>query len=381
MEFWVDKAVLEKLYTPLLHLLRNAFDHGIEGPETRLQQGKAEWGRIEIRAYHQGNTTVIEVRDDGRGLDLQKIGRRAVEVGLLSDAQLAVTDKKQLAEFIFSPGFSTASQVSELSGRGVGLDVVRSQLKSLKGTISVTPFPGQGTTFTLRLPLTLTIAKLLISLVGSTALAIPSDSIEEIVIPKADHVKRSGNQRLLYWQNELVPVYAVADLLDHAYPLPETLPSKALSAVPTPQNWALPMLVMRQDHTVFALEIERLVTEQELVIKPFSAVIPSPSYTYGCTILGDGALVPVIDGAALVDYALGQSSSAALTTIASEADASSILSEQSTPILDGAAAKKTLQGLSQMSTILVVDDSAALRRTLALTLQKDRIHCFAGARW
>ncbi|MDJ0702433.1 MAG: response regulator [Leptolyngbyaceae cyanobacterium MO_188.B28] len=370
----VDKAVLEKLYTPLLHLLRNAFDHGVEGPETRVQQGKAEWGQIEISAYHQSNTTVIEVRDDGRGLDLEKIGRRAVTLGLLSDAQLAIIDKKQLAELIFSPGFSTASQVSELSGRGVGLDVVRSQLKSLKGTICVTPFPGQGTTFTLRLPLTLTIAKLLICLIGSTALAIPSDSISEIVIPKADQIKRSGSQRLLYWQDELVPVYAVADLLDQTYPLPETLPSKSLSAVPTPQNWASPILVIRQEQTVFALEIERLVTEQELVIKPFSTVIVSPSYTYGCTILGDGSLVPVIDGAALLDFALGSPSSPSLNAIAPGEEGPLLVVEHSQPILEGETPKESPKGFFQTSTILVVDDSAALRRTLALTLQKAGYH-------
>ena len=366
----VDKAVLEKLYTPLLHLLRNAFDHGIEDPETRLRQGKSEQGQIEIRAYHQGNTTVIEVRDDGQGLDLGKIGRRAVELGLLSADQLTVADKKQLTELIFSPGFSTAPQVSELSGRGVGLDAVRSQLRSLKGTLSVTPFPGQGTTFTLRLPLTLTVAKLLISFIGSTALAIPSDSIEEIVIPKAGQIKQSGNQRLLYWQNQLVPVYPMAELQDHAYPQPETLPSKALSSVPSPRNWALPMLIMRQDQTIFALEIERLVTEQELVIKPFGAVIASPSYTYGCTILGDGSLVPVIDGAALVEYVMGQSSTATLTT-APEADLPITRSADSEPIAAGGMGQ-TMQPLppSQTLTILVVDDSAALRRTLALTLQR-----------
>ena len=366
----VDKAVLEKLYTPLLHLLRNAFDHGIEDPETRLRQGKSEQGQIEIRAYHQGNTTVIEVRDDGQGLDLGKIGRRAVELGLLSADQLTVADKKQLTELIFSPGFSTAPQVSELSGRGVGLDAVRSQLRSLKGTLSVTPFPGQGTTFTLRLPLTLTVAKLLISFIGSTALAIPSDSIEEIVIPKAGQIKQSGNQRLLYWQNQLVPVYPMAELLDHAYPLPETLPSKALSSVPTPRNWALPMLIMRQDQTIFALEIERLVTEQELVIKPFGAVIASPSYTYGCTILGDGSLVPVIDGVALVEYVMGQSSTATITT-APEADLPITRSADSEAIAAGGMGQ-TMQPLppSQTLTILVVDDSAALRRTLALTLQR-----------
>ncbi|HEY9708866.1 MAG TPA: chemotaxis protein CheA, partial [Oculatellaceae cyanobacterium] len=290
----VDKAVLEKLYDPLLHLLRNAFDHGIEFPELRRQRGKHEEGQIEIRAYHRGSQTIIEVSDDGQGLNTERIGRRAVELGLLSAEQLAVIPHNQLVEFVFEPGFSTASHVSELSGRGVGLDVVRSQLRSLKGTITVTSSPGKGTTFTLRLPLTLSVAKLLVCFVGSSALALPSDSIEEIVIPKSDQIKKSGTQQFLHWRGQIVPTYKLADFLSYACPMPETSPSKALISVPSPKDWALPMLVLKQGQEFFALEIDRLVTEQELVIKPFGEAIAPPSCTYGCTILGDGSLIPVI---------------------------------------------------------------------------------------
>ena len=352
----VDKAILEKLYDPLVHLLRNAFDHGIESPELRRQQGKPEEGKIEIRAYYQGNQTIIEMKDDGAGLNLEKIGRRAIKLGLLSSEQLAVTPKEHLLDAIFEPGFSTASQVSELSGRGIGLDVVRSQLRSLKGTVAVTSSPGQGTTFTLRLPLTLTISKLLVCLMGSAAFALPSDSIEEIIIPQADQIKQSGKQRFLHWRQQIIPVYPLLDLLDYRCPLSETLPSKALVAVPSPEDWALPLLLLRRGQQVFALEVERLVTEQELVIKPFGAAIAPPNYTYGCTILGDGSLIPVINGAILVEQFLEPSAAATRTMTGSRAAGQS--DSQTTPITAG------------VPTVLVVDDSAALRRTLALTLQK-----------
>ncbi|MEQ9372525.1 MAG: hybrid sensor histidine kinase/response regulator [Coleofasciculus chthonoplastes F3-SA18-01] len=359
----VDKAALEKLYDPLMHLLRNAFDHGIELPEVRRQQGKPEVGQIEIRAYHQGSQTIIEVKDDGQGLNIKRIGQQAIDMGLVSPEQLTTLTPNRLFEFLFEPGFSTAEQVSELSGRGVGLDVVRSQMRSLKGTISVHSSPGVGTTFTLRLPLTLTIGKLLVCFVGSTALALPSDSVEEIVIPKGNQVKTTGEQRFLRWRGQIVPTYRLTDLLDYTCPLPETCPSQALVSVPSPTNWALPMLVLRQDQYVLALEIDRLVTEQELVIKPFGSAIAPPSFTYGCTILGDGSLIPVIDGAVLMDQLLGQSSQSISIT-------SSNRTLVSIPESRSAHNNETKAQTAKAPTVLVVDDAVALRRTLALTLER-----------
>ncbi|MGF1481796.1 MAG: response regulator [Cyanophyceae cyanobacterium] len=353
-EVLVDKAALEKLYDPLLHLLRNAFDHGIESPERRQQQGKSETGIIEIRAYHQSNQTIIEVKDDGQGLNLEKIGRRAVERGLLSPEERAIASSSQLLDLIFEPGFSTADQVSEISGRGVGLDVVRSQLRALKGTINVTSAPGQGTTFTLRLPLTLTVSKLLVCLFGSTPFAIPSDSIEDLLIPQPEQLKFSGSQRFLHWQGEIIPIYPMAELLEYRCPLPETTLSKAFETVASPQEWAAPLLLLRRGQQVSGLEVSRLVVEQELVIKSFGPAMSSPSYTYGCTILGDGTLIPVIDGAALLDTVLRSDAS---TTIAA--------SSQAQRAQSAATASR-----HRANTVLVVDDSAALRRTLALTLQK-----------
>ena len=364
----VDKAVLEKLFDPLLHLIRNAFDHGIESSEIRRSLRKSEQGQIEIKAYHRGSQTVIEVKDDGQGLNLERISRRAVELGLVLDEQLATIPTSRLFNLIFEPGFSTASEVSQLSGRGVGLDVVRSQLRSLKGTIGVSSETGVGTTFTLRLPLTLTIAKLLVCFSGSTALALPSDSIEEIVIPKPEQIKYSGSQQFLHWRGEIVPTYRLTELLEYACPLPDTAPSRALLAVPTPESWASPMLVLRQEQTFLALEVDRLVTEQELVIKPFGSAIAPPSSTYGCTILGDGSVIPVIDATVLLDQLLAQSAAATATTTGLNQQA--IMMESAAP--GSASLSNSLPPSTTIKTptVLVVDDAVALRRTLALSLER-----------
>ncbi|GAB4191777.1 MAG: hypothetical protein Fur006_35340 [Coleofasciculaceae cyanobacterium] len=364
----VDKAVLEKLFDPLLHLIRNAFDHGIEFPDIRRERRKSEQGLIEIRAYHRGSQTIIEVKDDGQGLNLERIRQRALELGLLSAEQVATIPTNRLFNLIFEPGFSTAIEVSELSGRGVGLDVVRSQLRSLKGTITVSSEPGVGTAFTLRLPLTLTIAKLLVCFSGSTALALPSDSIEEIVIPKTDQIKQSGTQQFLHWRGEIVPTYRLSELLDYACPLPETSPSRALLAVPTPASWAPPMLIVRQEQNFLALEVDRLVTEQELVIKPFGSSIAPPSSTYGCTILGDGSVIPVIDAAVLLDQLLARTAAATATTTTLTLPAIA-----STPALqENALLNKNPSSMHTVKapTVLVVDDAVALRRTLALSLER-----------
>ncbi|MGB3495543.1 MAG: response regulator [Elainellaceae cyanobacterium] len=364
----VDRAVLEKLYDPLLHLLRNAFDHGIESPHHRQELGKPAQGTIEIRAYHQGNKTMIEIRDDGAGLNLQNIQRKALEKGLISADILANATPSQIFELIFEPGFSTAQKVSEISGRGVGLDIVRSRLRALQGSVMVTSLPGKGTTFTLCLPLTLTIAKLLVCSVGSTAIALPSDSIEEIVVPKGNQVRQSANQRFLSWREQIVPVHPLSSLMEYNCPVQETSLSRALAAAPMPREWALPLLVLRREQDFVALEINRLVTEQELVIKPFSKAIAPPGYAYGCTILGDGTLLPVIDGYVLIDQVLGKRNVSTQTTqftpdFSKPIDL--IVSDSQSPP-ESSKKFKTLE----TPQILVVDDAATLRRTLALTLQR-----------
>ncbi|MGD1948739.1 MAG: response regulator [Leptolyngbyaceae cyanobacterium] len=336
----VDRVMLEKLYDPLLHLLRNAFDHGIEDRDQRRTMGKPEQGTIEIRAYHQGNYTVIDINDDGQGLDSSKIAQRAIEAQLLLPEQIADMSKQQIQELIFEPGFSTASKVTELSGRGVGLDIVRENLQAFNGKLSLTTHQNKGTQFSLKVPLTLTLTKLVVGSVDNVAIAINSDSIEEILKPVNNQLKQSGGQHFLHWREQLVPVYKVAELLGYQCQFPTQLP-KELQLSKIVRNTQKTMLVIQQGQKLLALELDQVVTEQELVIKPMGKAIAAPNYINGCTILADGSLVPVIDGAALVKFEVGASK----------------------PI-------RTYPQHGHPPTLMIIDDSSALRRTLALTLRK-----------
>jgi two-component system, chemotaxis family, sensor histidine kinase and response regulator PixL len=363
----VDKAVLEKLYDPLLHLLRNGFDHGIELPDVRKSAGKPERGSIHISAYYQGNQTIIEIKDDGKGIDYQRIAKKAIQKGLISPEEIALTSKEKLLDLIFEPGFSTASKVSELSGRGVGLNVVRSQLRALKGTVTVNSNAGLGTSFILRLPLTMTVSKLLVCSTGMSAIALPSDSIEEILIPTKEQIKMTGERRFVHWRDRLVPIDSVSELLSYNYPIPDNILTNAFDTVASPEDWQPPLLLLEQGQRYYALEVERLIVEQELIIKPFGAAIAPPDYTYGCTILGDGTLLPVVNGVALIEsHSKGSNSKLAKKS-------SSNLQVWVVPSEDGSDRSEYINPNQTLitSTILVVDDSAALRRTLALTLEKN----------
>lgn len=361
----VDKAVLEKLFDPLLHLLRNAFDHGIEDPQMRTHQGKSTTGTIEIQAYYQGNQTVIEVKDDGQGLDLARITQKGIERGLISPQEAASVPQERLFELIFEPGFSTASQVSELSGRGVGMNIVRSQVEILKGKIGVTSIPGKGSTFILRLPLTLTIAKLLICSLGLTAFAIPADSIEEIIIPTAEQIKLTNGQQFLFLKGKLIPIYALPKILSYNCPIPDTdSSSKTFKTIAPPEDWAAPLLLLRRGQQLFALEVVSLLSEQELVIKPYGKAIAPPRYSYGCTILSDGSLIPAFDGSALIGMILGEEQHPIITSSYTSA-------VQLDPVAPNIIATAATDQLTSVKTIMIVDDSTALRRTMALTLEKE----------
>ena len=381
----VDKAVLEKLSDPLLHLLRNGFDHGIESPEVRINNGKPSHGTIEIHAYYQGNQTVIEVKDDGKGLDVEKIVQKAIEKGLISASEVANASQERLYELIFEPGFSTASKVSEISGRGVGMNIVRSQIETLKGKITVTSSPGKGSIFTLRLPLTLTIAKLLVCSLGIAAFAIPSDSIEEIVIPTEEQVKISNHQKFFSLDGKLVPIYPLKEILEYNCPLANVeQTSKAFKTIASPEDWLAPLLLLRRGQQLFALEVVDLVSEQELVIKPYGKAIAAPHYSYGCTILGDGSLIPVFDGAVLIDTLLGEEvdSFALGVNLAPDLEDTVDVPLDSQPFETTCDRDLSLDKLADTpdnklttaktiaKTIMIIDDSTALRRTMALTLEK-----------
>jgi two-component system, chemotaxis family, sensor histidine kinase and response regulator PixL len=360
----VDKSILQSLYDPLVHLLRNAFDHGVETPATRIAQGKPEQATIEIKAYHRGNQTYIEVSDDGAGIDPEKIKAQIIDRGLLTAPEAHALSTNEIYEYLFTPGFSTAAQVSELSGRGVGLDAVQLQVRNLKGSLSLQSEVAQGTVFTMRLPLTLTIANLLIFSVQSYLLAIPVDALSAIVAAPKQQIRTLRGEKIFQYEDDLVPVYSSRMFLQH-YPIQQTLPEE-MKAIPLPQADRTPLLLMNVSGQLIALEVDHIMQEQELAIKAFSEVIPNPPHFYGCSILANGLLVPVLDAQALLDASIlgttAAGTTAAGTTVAGIPGINS--PEPISPNLPTPSLTPT------QSTVLVIDDSLTTRQTLALTLQK-----------
>ncbi len=352
----VDKAAIEKLLDPLVHLLRNAFDHGIDAPEIRKQYGKPERGLIEINAYHQGSQTVIEVRDDGRGIDLNRVKAKAISLGLIDLAEVVSPNiisgqssgENPIFDLLFYPGFSTTDQVTALSGRGMGLDIVKAQIQAIKGKISVQSEWERGTTFTLTIPLTLTIAQLMICQAGKAFYAFPADSIQRIVVPTPAQIKQQDLHRELHWHHLTIPIYNLADLLAYSNPLAERSISQTLkTAVNNPIDWLAPILLIRTGDRLVGIEIDRVISEQELTIKPFGKAITPPSYSYGCTILGDGSILPVLDAHTLI------------RTLIDRPNCS--LPQRS---------RIALESVNSSKLILVVDDSVTSRQSLCLTLEK-----------
>lgn len=383
----VDKAIAEKLYDPLLHLVRNAFDHGIEPPEVRKERGKPEQGIIEICAYHQGSQTIIEVRDDGQGLNLEKIHQKAIELGLIhpddkTRSYSSNPNESELLELMFSPGFSTAGKVSEISGRGMGLDIVRSQLLSLNGSVSVQSLPNQGTTFILKIPFSMTTDKLMLVQAGGAVYALLLDSIEKILIPSPEQIKEFEGKKVLHWNTgkdeRMVSLRQLSDLINYNGSLISggTSPNTAKNYDAVLKS--NPLLLLRQNQEVFGLEVDQIIGEQELVIRPLGNAITPPKYIYGCSTLANGTLILVIDSALLLQSGEMQATLdiMALPTAYSSPKQTfpSGLSFQTTPLLNPSAINKQLsQSLvanKSLKVILVVDDAISLRQTLSLTLQK-----------
>ncbi|NEO70560.1 response regulator [Moorena sp. SIO3H5] len=304
----VDKTIADHLYDALLHLVRNGFDHGIESSEVRQQKGKPAIGKIEIRAFYQGNRTIIEITDDGQGLDLEKIYNRAVETNLLSVEQLEALGQSphpnQLLDLLCQPGFSTVSQINELSGRGIGLDVVRSQLQRINGRVKVRSQPGLGTTFSLQIQEALRNARVLVVQANQGVYGFVGNDIEQILLPASEQIQMVSDQKILNWHhrgNEYsTPVYQLSSLLEYSSQQVSTLP--AWNPLLTKPQEINPVLLMATAEGWVGLEVEQVLEEQELVIKQLSNAIAYPPYVYGCSILADGRLTLVIDGTGLLNY-------------------------------------------------------------------------------
>ncbi|MGK7875483.1 MAG: response regulator [Xenococcaceae cyanobacterium] len=351
----IDRTILEALSDPMLHLLRNAFDHGIEDLATRKARGKPEKGTIEIIAGYRGNQTVITIRDDGAGINLDKIRSRVEEMGL-DEKDLAETRKHDLLELIFEPGFSTAEKVTNLSGRGVGMDVVRTNLRNVRGEIHVNTKPGLGTTFTITVPFTLSVVRVLLVESGGMLLAFPTNAVEEMLRLKPEMVLLSAGKEVLNWEGYMVPLIKLSKWLQfssfHHITEPDTVP---IINKPT-------VLMIAQGHDLIGIEVDRYWGEQEVTIRQVEGTIKMPPGFTGCTILGDGRVVPLVDAIALLHWINNdgsmQSPNQALQNPLVESDSEAM----NRPLLAQAPVLK--------KTVMVVDDSINVRRFLALTLEK-----------
>ena len=282
----LDRSILDKLEDPLIHLVRNALDHGIEPPEERVMRGKPEVGTIRLFAYHEGDHIIVGIQDDGRGIDPEKIKKKALEKGLITPEQAAQMSDKEAYELIFMPGFSTAEQVSDVSGRGVGMDVVASTIHSLRGSIEIESELGKGTTILLKLPLTVAIIRTLMIGVNNQVYAVPLHSVIEVVRYNESLVKDVGSFRSFMLREEVLPLFSLNELLE--------LPDSGQKHF---------VVIVKVGEKFIAVSIEDLLGEEEIVIKSLGELLSEIPGIAGATIAGDGRVVLILDlNSLLSDY-------------------------------------------------------------------------------
>lgn len=280
----LDKGILDALAEPLTHLVRNAVDHGIEAANDRIAAGKAARGTVSLNAYHQGTQVVLEVRDDGRGIDLELVREQAVRNGLLKAEEAQRISAQDLLNLIFEPGFSTALEVTEVSGRGVGMDVVRTVLDRLKGTIQISSVKGKGTTIQLRVPLTLASIQTLLFRVGGRLFAVPLSSVIEITRINEQEIHRVDQREVLRLREQILTVVRLNKLSRlHAVEAPDAKKKKNF------------VVVIGQAEKRFGLIVDSMVGEEELVIKALPREIVSSDLVSGASILGDGTVVLILN--------------------------------------------------------------------------------------
>lgn len=284
----LDKNIIEQIGDPLLHLVRNSGDHGIETVEERQAVGKAPQGNVWLRAYNRGKYVIIEVEDDGRGMNPEKLKGKAVEKGFITDKDAAEMSDEQAFQLIFLPGFSMAKNVTEISGRGVGMDVVRSNITALQGTIKITSHLGTGSKITMQLPLTLMVSRGLVVEVQHQLLVMPLDNVFETVKVPANQLVQRRGQRMLYHRGEVLGVVSLAELLK--MPVCE-LPDY------------LPVVIVTDGQSKVAMIVDKLLNEQDILVKPLPEYLSAINGMGGATIMGDGKVALVLNPLELVQLA------------------------------------------------------------------------------
>lgn len=347
----IDKMILDHLTNPLTHMLNNAIAHGIETPEMRQKAGKPPTGYITISALYQGNQIVISVGDDGAGIDPERVKAKAVQMGMMTPEQAKSISRMQVYDLLFQPGFSIKDKADEISGRGVGMDVVRSEISEIRGTVSTDSSIGKGTTFTIRLPVTLSICKALCCVSDKARIAFPMDGVEDTLdIPVKSIHQHPDGQTYIYWRDQLLPFRPLKELLKINRQL-----SRGNVYGGSRDDDMVSVVVLRAGNTLIALQIDLVLSEQEIVIKQFEPPAPKPLGVAGATILGDGRIMPIADVLEIVDIFQGR---------ISQSDPENVSEQPEIPQVPQVK-EETID-----PTVLIVDDSITVRELLSMTFQK-----------
>lgn len=282
----LDRTVIDEIGDPIMHLLRNSADHGLETTEVRRERGKNEVGSIFLDAYQEGNNVVIEVRDDGNGIDVENVKRKAIEKGTITEEQADVMSDKEIVDLLFRPSFSTADKVTDVSGRGVGLDVVKSKIEALGGDVEVKTVYGQGSTFSIRLPLTLAIIQALMVKVGAEKYAISLGSIQTIEDIPVSEIKYVHAKEVIHLRGNVIPLIRLRNLLEVPGDFDES------------EN--ITVVIVSKGDKQAGLVVDSLIGQMEIVIKALGKYIHINRMISGATILGDGSVALIIDANTLV---------------------------------------------------------------------------------
>jgi chemotaxis protein histidine kinase CheA/ActR/RegA family two-component response regulator len=343
----IDKMILEQLYDPMTHLVNNAIAHGIETPDIRQATDKDASGRIMIRAFHQGNQTIISISDDGAGIDSERVKAKAIERGLITAAQAETLSQVEVYDLLFQPGFSTRDQADDFAGRGVGMDVVRTALNEIRGDVITDSVLGKGTTFTIRLPLTLSISKALCCVSSLTRIAFPMDGVEDVLDIPSDQVQTDETGApCVKWREGLLPFKPLNELLRFNRQL-----GRGTIYGTNSQEDVVSIIVLRSANNIVAVQVDQVLGEQEIVIKQLEGPAPKPTGIAGATIQGDGRVMAIADVLELIDIGMGRVRRDMSTLVWAE------------PAMEPVPAKTE-------PMVLIVDDSITVRELLSMTFNK-----------
>jgi len=296
----LDKTLLEAIRDPLTHLIRNSVDHGIEMPDFRKSKGKIEEGKITIRSYHEGGQVSIEIKDDGNGIDSQKVLAKAIQKGIVSADQGKTMSNRQIQNIIFMPGFSTADQVTNISGRGVGMDVVKSNIEKIGGTVDIISNLGEGTTFKLKIPLTLAIVPALVIQDCGETFAIPQISLVELVRLDSNNennrIEKLYDSEFFRLRGDLIPIFRLNETLKLSANKIENVENQFKDEI-------VNVVVLNAEGRVYGLVVDTISDTEEIVVKPLSHELKKLTFFAGATIMGDGRVALILDALGFFNFA------------------------------------------------------------------------------